>query len=205
MVNNDGILAYVEIVEDIGLRILHAENSLSCYFQAKGQILRLEDAALQVRMICEATLLASFALHSKVVENLLSTLKKNDGWDKLKKILEKENPNYMPVPISSVRTASGVVQISPLEEQYISGSDLFRMWGKASELLHCRNPLKPKLSEGEKANELKSGVKKFKEVMRQHAIAIPTDGMLYMVNVDVSSGKPDVHWWTAKQLSNSDT
>jgi hypothetical protein len=131
-------------------------------------------------------------------------LKRNDRWDKLKKILEKENPDYMPVPISSARTPSGVIQIAPLKEHFVSGSDLFRMWGKASELLHCRNPLKPLLSRNVKAEELTIGLKKFKEVMHQHAIAIPSDGMLYMVNVDVSSGKPNVHWWTASQLSNSD-
>lgn len=201
MANDDGILAYAEIANDIGLRILRAEYSLSRWKQGKGQLFRLEEAALQVRMICEATLLASFSLHSEVVEKLLLTLKKNDQWDKLKKILEKENPNYMPIPISSARTPSGVIQIAPIEDRFISGSELFTVWGKASELLHCRNPLKPMLSKHVKADELTHAVKKFKEVMHQHAIEIPSDGMLYMVNVDFSSGKPNVHWWTASRLS----
>lgn len=201
MVNDAGIIAYAEIVEDIGFRVLRAERSLSCWEKENGEIFYLEETALHIRMICEATLLATFSLHSQSVDNLLSTLKKNDSWDKLKKILEKENPNYMPTPISSVRTTSGVIQISPLEEQIISGSDLFKMWGKASELLHCRNPLKSILSKHEKAEELAIAIRKFKLYIRQHAIAIPSDGMLYLVNVDISSGKPNVHWWAASQLS----
>jgi hypothetical protein len=204
MANDDGITAYAEIVEDIGHRVLHAEQCLSLWNEDNRQSLRLEEAALQVRMICESTLFASFSLHSKVVDDLLSTLKKNDTWDKLKKILENENPNYMPYPISSVRTSSGVIQIAPLKNRFISGSDLFKIWGKASELLHFRNPLKSELSMQAKADEFAIALGGFKGVLHQHAIAIPSDGMLYMVNVDFTSGKPKVLWWIASQTHNLD-
>lgn len=200
MANDSGILAYAEIAEGIGLRILHAEQSLARWRESEGYPFHLEEAALQVRMICEAILLASFMLHSEVVDDLLSALKKNDRWDKLKKILEKENPDYMPRPISSVRTDPKTIQISPLEDIFISGSELFKMWGKSSELLHCRNPLQAQLSKQMKAEELASNLKKFKDVMLQHAIAIPSDGVLYLVNVDIVGEKPKVHWWIASQL-----
>lgn len=197
MAHDDGISAYSAIVEGIGWRILHAEKALSLWKARDSRFFYLEEAALQLRMICETTLLATFSLHSEVVGDLLSGLRKNDRWDKLRKILERENPSYMPVPISSARSDSGVVLISALWEDYVSGSDIFGMWGGASELLHCRNPLKPVVSEDRKAEEFQEAVSRLKKLMEQHAIFIPSDGMLYLVNVDVSSGCPDVHWWTA--------
>ncbi|WP_217701796.1 hypothetical protein [Pseudooceanicola sp. HF7] len=190
-------------MKDISNRVIHTERCLSLWEEDNSRSLRLEEAALQVRMICEATLLASFSLHSKVVDDLLSTLKKNDGWDKLRKVLEKENPNYMPSPISSVRTPTGVIQIAHIEDKFISGSELFKMWGKASELLHCRNPLKTEFSAQEKADEISAAIRRFKDVLHQHAIFIPCDGTLYMVNVVFSTGEPEVLWWTASQESGS--
>lgn len=154
-------------------------------------------------MICASILLSSFVLHLDAVNDLLSLLKKNDSWDKLRKILDRENEHDMPKPFLSWRTEDGIIQISVIEDACVSGSELFKIWGKVSELLHCRNPLQIQSSTQEKAKELSTYLDRPTVIMAPHTIAIPADGMLYMINVNITSGASEEHWWVAGRLDNA--
>lgn len=194
--DNRGIVAYSGLMKAVGFRLLASELHLSkCQKDAEDpNLIDIEIAALQLRQVCETILLSSFVLHSDFVVNLTRKLRKADGWNRLKKILEGENPKYMPSPVKIVDLPNGERSLDVEVGNVISGSELFKMWGQFSEVLHYRNPLKGDLERPEFVASLHLALVRITKLVRHHSIHLPGDDVIYIVYFSIENGSPLVQW-----------
>jgi hypothetical protein len=191
-----GITAYGNLIKAVSFRLLAAEVHLKRGrdLYDEPNLIDLEIAALQLRQVCETVLLASFVLHADFVEDFTSRLRKNDGWDKLKKLLTEQNERFMPEPVKVVVDPDGFKVLEIIEEDSISSSELFRMWGRFSEALHYRNPLKAPIDLGAYLVELSTALVRLTKLLRHHAVHLPDLKVIFLVRITIKDGVPGVTW-----------
>ncbi|MCE0504889.1 hypothetical protein LR948_05970 [Roseivivax sp. GX 12232] len=193
---DSGITAYGDLIKAIYFRLLAAEEHLKRgrELYAEPNLIDLEMAALQLRQVCETTLLASFVLHADFVEDFTLRLRKNDAWDKLKKLLAAQNERFMPEPVRVVIDPDGSKFLEIIDEDVISSGELFRMWGRFSEALHYRNPLKGPIDLNAYLNELSTALVRLTKLLRHHAVHLPDLSVIFLVMVELRDGVPRVTW-----------
>lgn len=182
-----GIKAYGDLIKAVSFRLLAADEHLKRGRELYDEpnLIDLEIAALQLRQVCETVLLASFVLHADFVEDFTSRLRKNDGWDKLKKLLAEQNERFMPEPVRVVTDPDGSKFIEIIDDDAISAGELFRMWGRFSETLHYRNPLKGPIDLGAYLIELSNALVRLTKLLRHHAVHLPDLSVIFLVRIDL--------------------
>ncbi|UYO48900.1 hypothetical protein KQX64_23945 [Rhodopseudomonas palustris] len=107
---------------------------------AVPQIVAVELAYLQLRMICELIALACLAAHGDVPETQAKRLMKAYNADQIIKSLGRLNPSFYPKPGRQVKDAAGrVTGIVDIDEPYLTKVELQRLYGECGDFLHRGN------------------------------------------------------------------
>lgn len=123
---------YREILSDMAQRLKGAQSTLASPPHAST----VEYAALQVRMLLELIVMASFVSNRAAIEKITTALDRKDV-DGARKAARNANQYYWP-------KAVWVVDDTTLEgrpdDEVLTEDEWGRAWGKVSDLLHVQNP-----------------------------------------------------------------
>jgi hypothetical protein len=192
--DDSGIKNYAEMISLVLKRIKAVDEKITGKLNAgvPPDMFDLEFSAIQLRLACEGILFSTFSLHSAFVDELAAEMRKGDGWEKIRKRLETVNPRYMPEPTKFNDLPGKNTELETDQGRYISGQRLFRMWGKLSEILHNRNPLKPKIDSWAFAVEMHSFMGDLIKMLSPHTIYLPDLNVIYLVQTPKNND--GVHW-----------
>ena len=156
------------------------------------QIVGVELAYLQLRMICELIALACLTAHGDVPETKSKRLTKAYNADQIMKTLENLHPEFYPVPGRQVHNEAGkVVEIIDVEEPYLTKRELQRLYGECGDFLHRGNI--EQFMKGRSLPsfaQLESWIKKITMLLNHHQIQL-FDGrrQLWVIMQAESDGK----------------
>lgn len=130
---------YCDLMEEVKRRI-DVVTEVALGRVVVPQIVAVELAYLQLRMICELIALACLTAHGDVPATKAKRLMKAYNADQIIKSLERLNPSFYPKPGRQVRdTAGRVTEIVGVDEPYLTKTELQRLYGECGDFLHRGN------------------------------------------------------------------
>lgn len=130
---------YCSLMEEIKRRI-DVVSSITQRRIAVPEIVAIELAYLQLRMICELIALACLTAHGDVPETKAKRLTKAYNADQIMKLLATLHPGFYPVPGRQVHDEAGkVINITVVNEPHLTKSELQRLYGECGDFLHRGN------------------------------------------------------------------
>lgn len=198
MAQDAGIKEYVSTLNQVWDRLGFVGNTITKEWNSgrKIPLQSIENGSIQLRLACEGVLFASYALHSDFLEGLTSALRKGDKWDSIRKKLEGKNVDYMPKPCSVEIDSKGVRHILELDELFVTGREVFQLWGNLSEVLHHRNPLKPPIEWHSRSEDVIKASLRLGRALASHTISIPDAGTIYYIQaVEPDESNPSIFRW----------
>lgn len=126
---------YREILSDMARRLKGAQSTLASPPHAST----VEYAALQVRMLLELIVMASFVSNRAAIEKITTALDRKDV-DGARKAARNANEYYWP---KSVWVVDDTTLEGRPDDEVLTEDEWGRAWGKVSDLLHVQNPYAP--------------------------------------------------------------
>jgi hypothetical protein len=132
---------YVNLMEQIKLRTA-ALNAVGPgdLMPSQPDNIRIEFAFLQFRLICETIALACLAAHGDISATRQQNIQKAWRPADIMRELEKLHADFYPFPTKQIIGPDGkVLRTEDVTEDFLTKSDLLKLWGQAGNELHMGN------------------------------------------------------------------
>jgi hypothetical protein len=154
---------YSDVLNEMGTRARGAHEYLEV---SPPTLATVEYAALQLRMVLELIVMASFATNRVAVEEVTAALERKNV-DEARKLARNANPHYWPRAV--VPTGNAGLEGRSTEE-VLTEDEWGRAYGKVSALLHARNPFAPPLNVGETHDYLQDLLPLVRNLLSMHVM-----------------------------------
>ncbi|MGD8151397.1 hypothetical protein [Ornithinimicrobium sp. Y1694] len=164
LVDDEDRKRYAAQMERVRLRIDEAAGVVDQIRDERAVVY----AAVQLRLAIEEVAFASLVGNRKAMEEAERSVAVN-GWDKVTKSLKVINPNYWPRGVREVRGETN-------EWLDVTGgvaeSDVARIWGRLSQVLHARNPWREPLDLKEERAFIQELIGRLRTTLNSHFITL---------------------------------
>lgn len=170
MVGDPDVNLYADVLQQIKVRLDEADQLLEkCPIDWSAE-LYLERAALHLRKVIELIVLSTLVTNHAELESVSDKLHKQDA-DGARKLIRRVNPRYWPEPIRTTLTGSGRrFEMFPVTEEYLSEAEWGEAFGRTSNILHARNPLRGPFDMHEVREQLETLARKIRMLLAEHRV-----------------------------------
>lgn len=129
-------------------------------------------AAAHLRLVLERVTTASFIAAYNIFQEAQESVTSAKDFGEVRKKLKKLNSNYWPVSFGQV-THHGKTGLGVMPDAGVQESEVGRIWGALSGILHAPNPFKDKTSAPDQNFEMLNNlVAKLRDLLRSHIVQL---------------------------------
>lgn len=186
---------YAELMAEAKFRLQSIEHVAK---DKSGQIIKRDYIHLQLRLLCEVIALGCLTAHGDIPGTSSAKLRKAYHADQIANALESLHPKFYPHPVE-IKQSKGMNEVSDLEIDFLTKSELLKLYRYCGEALHRGSigKLKPFRERSKNdVSDLMDTAKKIVNLLYSHAIVTKAEDRAIFCGLSMAPGGGIRVFWT---------